>query len=110
RKTAASRLTRAIRTVAQWCRANRHRPIAAQYAKLCQKLRGHFAYFGITGNSIALTRFRDEVRRVWRKWLSRRRRKNRPPWSWFARLQERYRLPYAVAVHSVCRKRSEGVT
>ena len=29
---------------------------------------------------------------------------------WFARLQERYRLPYAVAVHSVCRKRSEGVT
>lgn len=110
RKTTASRFTRAIRTVTHWCRANGHRPIAEQYTTLCQKLRGHFAYYGITGNSIALAGFRDEVCRVWRKWLSRRRRKNRPSWNWFARLQERYRLPYAVAVHSVCRKRSEGVT
>jgi RNA-directed DNA polymerase len=110
RKTAASRFTRAIRTMAQWCRANRHRPIAEQHSTLSQKLRGHYAYYGITGNSIALNRFRDEVRRVWRKWLVRRKRKNRPPWSWFARLQQRYCLPYAVAIHSVCRRRSEGVT
>ncbi len=110
RKTVASRFTRAIRTISQWCRLNRHRPIAEQYQILSQKMRGHYAYYGITGNSIALNRFREEVRRVWRKWLVRRKRGNRPPWSWFARLQERYRLPYAVAVHSVCRKRSEGVT
>jgi RNA-directed DNA polymerase len=110
RKTAASRFTRAVRTIAQWCRANRHRPIAEQHRTLSQKLRGHYAYYGVTGNSIALNRFRDEVRRVWRKWLVRRKRGNRPPWSWFARLQERYRLPYVVTIHSVCRKRSEGVT
>jgi len=110
RKTAASRFTRAIRTIAQGCRANRHRPIAEQHSTLSQKLRGHYAYYGITGNSIALNRFREEVRRVWRKWLVRRKRKNRPPWSWFARLQQRYCLPYAVAIHSVCRRRSEGVT
>ena len=110
RKTAASRFTRALRTIAQWCRTNRHRPIAEQYQILSQKMRGHYAYYGITGNSVVLNRFREEVRRVWRKWLVRRKRGNRPPWSWFARLQERYRLPYAVAVHSVCRKRSEGVT
>ncbi len=110
RKTAASRFTRAVRTIAQWCRLNRHRPIAEQYRILSQKLRGHYAYYGITGNSVVLNRFREEVRRVWRRWLVRRKRGNRPPWSWFARLQERYRLPYAVAVHSVCRKRSEGVT
>ncbi len=109
RKTAASRFTRAVRTIAQWCRLNRHRPIAEQYQILSQKLRGHYAYYGITGNSIALNRFREEVRRVWRKWLVRRKRGNRPPWSWFARLQQRYRLPYAVTVHSVCRKRSKGV-
>jgi len=28
RKTASSRLTRAIRTIARWCQSNRHRPIA----------------------------------------------------------------------------------
>ncbi len=110
RKTSASRFTRAVRMIAQWCRTNRHRPIAEQYRILSQKLRGHYAYYGITGNSIVLNRFREEVRRVWRKWLGRRKRGNRPPWSWFARLQERYRLPHAVAIHSVYRKRSEGVT
>jgi RNA-directed DNA polymerase len=110
RKTSASRFTRAVRTIAQWCRLHRHRPIAQQYGILSQKLRGHFAYYGITGNSVALNRFREEVRRVWRKWLARRKRGNRPPWSWFARLQERYRLPYVATIHSVCRPRSKGVT
>jgi RNA-directed DNA polymerase len=110
RKTSASRFTRAVRTIAQWCRNNRHRPIAEQHQVLSRKLRGHYAYYGITGNSVALTRFREEVRRLWRKWLVRRKRGNRPPWSWFARLQERYCLPYVATVHSVYRQRSEGVT
>ena len=51
RKTAASRFTRAVRTVAPWCRNHRHRPIPEQHQTLCQKLRGHYAYYGITGNS-----------------------------------------------------------
>ena len=103
RKTSASRFTRALRRIAHWCRANRHQPIAAQHRTLSQKLRGHCAYYGITGNSPALSRLREAVRGVWRKWLSRRRRRNRPPWSWFIRLHARYRLPPAVAIHSVCR-------
>jgi len=109
RKTAASRFTRAVRTVAQWCRNHRHRPIPEQHQTLCQKLRGHYAYYGITGNSIALARFREEVRRLWWKWLGRRRSGNRPSVSWFVRLLGRYPIPNAVAVHSVCRRRSEGV-
>ena len=91
-------------------KTNRHRPIREQHLTLSQKLRGHYAYYGITGNRVALNRFREEVRRVWRKWLVRRKRGNRPPWSWFARLQERHCLPYVVTIHSVCRKRSKGVT
>jgi len=110
RRTAASRFTRAVRTIARWCRLNRHLPIGRQHEILSQKLRGHYAYYGITGNSVALSRFREEVRRVWRKWLVRRRGGNRRPWCWFVRLQERYHLPPAVAIHSICRKRSEGVT
>jgi len=104
RKTAVSRFSRAVRMISRWCRWNRHRPISEQHHALCQKLRGHCAYYGITGNSPALSRFREEVTRVWRKWLVRRRRGNRPPWSWFHRLQERYPIPPAVAIHSVCRR------
>jgi len=104
RKTMKSRFTRAVRTIAHWCRNNRHRPIAEQHAKLVQKLRGHYAYYGITGNSFALNRFREQVLNIWRKWLSRRNSKNRPPWNWFHRLRVRYPLPYGVAIHSVCRR------
>lgn len=36
---------------------------------LVAKVRGHYNYFGITGNSRALGRFWHEVKRVWKKWL-----------------------------------------
>ena len=99
-----------LRLAGAGCGNKRHRQIGEQHDALSQRLRGHCAYYGLTGNSMALSRFREEVRRVWRKWLVRRKQGNRPPWGWFARLQKRYRLSYAMAIHSVCRKRSEGVT
>lgn len=103
RKTAPNRFTRAVRSTSQWCRKNRHQSITEQHHTLSQKLRGHFAYYGITGNSRALSRFRYEVIDVWRKWLARRKRADRYPWARFERLLEHYPLPRAVAVHSVCR-------
>lgn len=103
RKTARSRLTRAIHAIAQWCRLNRHRPVAEQHQTLSQKLRGHFAYYGITGNAVCFSRFRHEVAGIWRKWLGRRKRGGPPPWERFAALLKRYPLPAAVTVHSVCR-------
>jgi hypothetical protein len=101
RKTAASRLSRALRSIAQWCRWNRHRPVSEQHQTLSQKLRGHFAYYGITGNYSALAWFRLEVVRCWRKWLSRRNRERPLTWDHFNRLLERYPLPPARVVHSV---------
>jgi group II intron reverse transcriptase/maturase len=101
RQTAASRLSRALRSIAQWCRLNRHRPLGEQQHTLGQKLRGHFAYYGITGNAAALSRFRLGVVRCWRKWLSRRNRERSLTWDLFARLLERYPLPPARVVHSV---------
>jgi hypothetical protein len=41
--------------------------VAEQHKMLVAKVRGHYAYFGITGNSRALVRFGYEVRRAWRK-------------------------------------------
>jgi RNA-directed DNA polymerase len=67
---------------------------------LSQKLRGHDAYYGITGNYRALARLRHVVGRVWRKWLARR-RAGPLPWTAFGRLLQRYPLPTARVVHSV---------
>jgi RNA-directed DNA polymerase len=104
RRTAADRLRRAIRKIADWCRVNRHLPIADQHQTLWRKLRGHFGYYGITGNGEALHRFRDAVLGFWRKWLSRRSRGNSMSWDHFNRLLKRYPLPAAVVVHSVYRQ------
>jgi group II intron reverse transcriptase/maturase len=101
-KTASSRFTRAVQAISEWCQRNRHRPVAEQHRALCQKLRGHFNYYGITGNSSRLACFRHEVTGLWYKWL-RRRNSQRPPWSWFQQLMARYPLPAPVAIHSKCR-------
>jgi group II intron reverse transcriptase/maturase len=108
RKTATSRFTRAVRTIALWCRCHRHDPIDEQHTALCQKLLGHAGYYGITGNSPALARFRYEVQKVWRKWLLRRRRAWREPWNWFRRLLARFPLPSLHAIHSRCRGVANG--
>lgn len=104
RKTAAKRLSRALRSINDWCRRNRHLPLADQQATLAQKLRGHCAYYGLTGNSEALSRFRFWLVRLWRKWLCRRSHAARKPWTWFNRILEIYPLPPAQAIHSILRR------
>jgi hypothetical protein len=97
-------LQRALRIIADGCRRHRHRPIREPQRTLGQKLRGPFAYFGITGNGEALRCFRDGVTRLWRKWLSRRSRGAPFSWDRFTLLLARYPLPAAVVVHSVYRQ------
>lgn len=104
RKTMASRLSRGLNETAQWCRRNRHRPVREQYRILSQKLRGHCAYYGITGNSAALWKYRRGMRNLWMKWLSRRSRASRAKsWGWWERFFKRYELPPAIAIHSSLR-------
>ena len=102
RRTMRSRLARAIRRIWEWCRDHRHMPIAEQCKALGQKLRGHYGYFGITGNYEALERFHEAVKRAWRKWLGRRSQRGRIRWKRFDQLLSHYCLPPPRAVHSVC--------
>jgi RNA-directed DNA polymerase len=99
-KTAADRFSRAVRSIDQWCRDNRHISIGEQQQKLNQKLRGHYAYYGVTGNSGSLSRFLWEVERRWRKWLLRRSRQRTMTWARFCLLLRRYPLARVRTVRS----------
>jgi hypothetical protein len=90
--------------VSLWMRRHCHRPIEEQHVALARKLRGHFAYYGITGNARCLGAFRYKVERQWRWWLHRRSQKGRMPWPRFQRVLKRYPLPPAVVVHSIYRR------
>ncbi len=98
RKTASDRFTRALRRIAQWCRRYRHLPVKTQWRMLVRKVRGHYGYYGITGNARALNQFRFQVEHVWGKWLSRR-TSRAMTWERFNRLLRRYPLPEVVILH-----------
>ncbi len=93
RKTAKGRFSRALRVLNQWMRRARHLPVVEQARILGSKLRGHYAYYGIRGNSAAISRFSYEARRLWRKWLSRRSQQSLVTWPAFNRLLQRHPLP-----------------
>lgn len=100
RKTARDRLSRALKRVSFWCQTNRHHKVRQQWKTLTLKLRGHYGYYGIVGNSKGISRFRENVVRIWRKWLDRRSQRARMSWERMLRLLERYPLPPARIVHS----------
>jgi group II intron reverse transcriptase/maturase len=93
RKTASDRFTRALQRLNLWCQRNRHAPMTWQHAQLLSKLRGHYGYYGITGNSRSLNSLYHWAKRIWRKWLSRRSRTSNLTWERFNLLLRRYPLP-----------------
>jgi group II intron reverse transcriptase/maturase len=102
-KTARDRLSRAITRIGRWCREHRHAPVREQHRDLALKLRGHYGYYGITGNSHSLGRFLNEVKRRWRYWLNRRSDRRRWTWERFAEFLRACPLPPPVPVHSTLR-------
>lgn len=99
RKTAKGRLNRVIKRMGRWCRQHRHERVAEQQQSLNRKLRGHYNYYGVTGNFRALVRVRQAVERLWRKWLSRRSREANLNWEAFRRLLSHYPLAPPRIVH-----------
>jgi RNA-directed DNA polymerase len=100
RKTIAKRLARKVHEIWQWCRQNRHEPIAWQQQRLASRLSGYYNYFGITCNYRALMQLFRRVRFGWHYWLSRRSQRATMPWKDFDRLAERFPLPRPRIVHS----------
>jgi RNA-directed DNA polymerase len=82
RKTAKDRLKRSLRRINDWCKSSRHQSMTLQCKTLNSKLRGHYNYYGVTGNSRSLQAFYFQVFCLWRKWLSRR-SNHRIPWDRF---------------------------
>jgi len=72
RKTIRKRLTRGFKAISRWCREHLHEPLREQVEQLGRKLKGHFGYYGLTGNYRSLLWFREGVIKIWRKWLARR--------------------------------------
>ena len=97
--TAKSRFARALAAVSDWCRTHRHWSIRDQHNHLSSMMRGHFAYYGVGGNSRRLRWFANQVMRLWQKWLSRRDRQNVFQWTRFNEMLKHHPLPQPKIFH-----------
>ena len=79
-KTRSASLRRAVASIYDWCRRHRHLPLQVQRQALARRVRGHYNYFGVSGNFRSLLIFAAAVRRAWHKWLCRRSQRNRLTW------------------------------
>lgn len=97
RKTARDRFRAALKRVKAWCKKHLHDSVREQWRKLSQKLRGHYAYYGIGYNAPALARFEYHVCIAW--WHALRRRSQRSmPWVKMQKLLKAFPLPRARLV------------
>lgn len=94
-QTQKERLRRFIQNCKILMRKILHLPISDQATQLSARLRGHFNYFGVSGNTSAIKGVHYQVILHWRKCLSRRSQKGKVNWEKMKRILERYPLPKA---------------
>jgi len=96
RKTQRARVSRFMKAVAEYCRRHRHDSVEEQHATLVRKIRGHFNYFGVNGNTWTLKAQLHAATRIWLKWLRRRSQRTNLTWERFSDLLKAHPLPKPV--------------
>ena len=94
RVTARKKFRAKLAALGQWLKDNRAKmgtPVL--WDKFREKLRGHYAYYGVTDNSPGICRFHYEAKRLLFKWLNRRSQRHSMTWEQFDLMDQRFPLP-----------------
>jgi RNA-directed DNA polymerase len=94
RKTSSKKFNASMKRMDEWIKLNRHKQtMPVLIAALNQKLRGHYAYYGITFNARRLASYYYQTRRLLHKWLNHRGGKRVWTWEKVAKLTEKW-IPF----------------
>jgi len=93
RVTARKKFTAKVRVFKEWLKKARTMKTAELWAGAKAKLRGHFAYYGVTDNLPGIKRFAAEVEKLLFKWLNRRGKRGCLTWHKFCAMLKRFPLP-----------------
>lgn len=93
RKTQRKRMIRKLKEMRLEMRRRMHIPITDQWQWLSAVLRGHYGYYGLSGNYRAMKHFLQEVEQIWQRTLARRSQKSRMFAPRFLKLLRRLPLP-----------------
>lgn len=94
RRTARNKFTRKIQEMNKWLKYVRNTAKPAEWWSILRaKLRGHFQYYGVSGNYRGIMRYYILTIKLIYKWLNRRSQKNSFNWKEFNKYLKRHPLP-----------------
>ena len=93
RSSASKRFTAEVAAFKEWLKKSRTLKTKELWGTAKAKLRGHYAYNGVTDNMRGIARFAYEVKNLLFKWLNRRGRRGCLNWGKFNRMLELFPLP-----------------
>lgn len=101
RKTDAKKFRTKLKEMNEWLRTIRNLVVLKDIWKILRaKLRGHFQYFGVSGNYRSIKGFEYHTKDLVLKWLNRRSQKKSFNWESFVKYLERHPLPTAAIHHN----------
>lgn len=98
RRTSRKKREAKLGALRQEMRRRRHEPVPRQHSWLVAVLRGHANYYGVPGNSSALSSFRHQVRFEWHRQLQRRSQRAR----WTTEKRERFEKRFPLPILRIC--------
>ena len=100
RKTAKKRMRRSCVAMNQWLSQNRNAMTLKElWGQLTAKIKGHYAYYGVSDNSHSINVYYYRVIQMVYKWLNQRSQKPSMSWQKFDLLLKRFPLPQPQIVH-----------
>ena len=100
RTTDRKKIRTKLKEMNEWLKASRNMFAITEIWKILRaKLRGHFQYYGVSGNFRAVHKFENQTKCMVLKWLNRRSQKKSFNWESFSAYLERHPLPTAKIHH-----------
>jgi RNA-directed DNA polymerase len=100
RKTSKKRFRRSCETMNRWLAEIRNTmPLKEWWKQLIAKVRGHYAYYGVSDNGRSINAYYQKVRQMVFKWMNRRSQRKSMSWAKFCEYIKRYPLPTPRIVH-----------
>ena len=101
RKTSRKRLVSKCKEMTDWLKKMRnYKKPKEWWETLRAKLRGHYQYYGVSGNYRSINVYYKHTLRALCKWLNRRSQKSSMTWANFSKYLECYSVPKPKTVHN----------
>jgi len=100
RRTSCKKFIKKCKEMTKWLKAVRNlKKLKEWWKTLISKLRGHYQYYGVSGNFNRIDAFYKHTIRMLHKWLNRRSQKKSMNWEKFNNYLDHYPLPKPKIVH-----------